>query len=147
MMHASPALAMLARLKWLIKQSANRSARKRQRTGSSRAGAESPGTVMGRSSQFQAPSSKETSSTKLQTYLGLARVGVWDVEPLWSLEFGCWSFSSPRLRDEESFHEFFVQSDAKPESVRHCDRAVFGLQLFLGELVAHGRVINAIFEN
>src|SRR5438876_10411871 len=87
MIRSSPALVMLARLKWLIKQRAMSSARMRQRTEVGCARSESAGAVIGRSSKHQAPNSKEAPSPKNQ----LARVEgafeVWPLKFLWSLEF------------------------------------------------------------
>src|SRR5437762_12250034 len=82
MIRSSPALVMLARLKWLIKQRAMSSARMRQRTEVGCARSESAGAVIGRSSKHQAPSPKHQ----------LARVEgafeVWPLKFLWSLELG-----------------------------------------------------------
>src|SRR4051812_11205296 len=42
--------------------------------------------------KLQAPSSRETSNTKLQGEYGDLDFGIWNLELLWSLELGAWRF-------------------------------------------------------
>jgi len=47
-----------------------------------------------KSSRLQAPSSRETPNTKLQTWRVAAAFDVWKVELIWSLVLGAWCFNS-----------------------------------------------------
>src|SRR6266511_774691 len=98
-MRSSPALAMLARLKWLMKHSAIKRTRMRQRTevGWIRAG--SNGDVIGEPNiKHQAPNTKEDPTSKSQTEHDPARqkhanagphlsFGIWDFFGVWDLVF------------------------------------------------------------
>src|SRR5205823_10781488 len=96
MIRSSPALAMLARLKWLIKQSDITSARIRQRTSEGRPGAESSGGLIGaRNSKQQTPNTEEAPNFKSQSERGRAEFEAWCLELLWSLVFGAWCFHPP----------------------------------------------------
>jgi hypothetical protein len=48
-----------------------------------------------KSSKFQAPSSRETSSSNHQVAMRAGGFGIWMLVLLWSLEFGAWSFQIP----------------------------------------------------
>src|SRR5262245_20606239 len=101
MIRSSPALAMLARLKWLMKHSAISNARMCQRIGVGLARTLGSVGVMRendlRSSKSKAQSASETSSTKLQTAFRHRGIGDWSLVFPWSLEFGAWSPSSCRF--------------------------------------------------
>jgi microcompartment protein CcmK/EutM len=47
--------------------------------------------------KLQAPSSREAPSAKLQATALRFRIGVWNLEFLWSLELGIWSFCKMRM--------------------------------------------------
>src|SRR5437868_4224193 len=58
------------------------------------------------------------------------------------------SRSLNRFGDEIFFHEILIQSDAEAWAIRHVDEAVlFGLDTFQSQFMAHGGIIDAIFED
>src|SRR5436190_3812573 len=104
---SSPALAMLARLKWLIKQSAMSSARISQRN---------------EGWDFSSEGFADEIITCLE----------------WFLPSG--------LCDQMLCDELFVQRYAQPRSVGHRDPTALCLNFFVSKLMAHGRILHAVFK-